>query len=261
MKASALKLISPDYFKQYSRRSRLDLTSTLKSSLKKFSIKDFDFYLVTSSVFSSNIEGNRLDLNSFYRNRDGLFKKKEVREIENLVSAYKFASKNKLSKENFMEAHKILSKTLVPFFSRGKFRDTPIVVVDSRTNSIVYSAINWEFVERKMNQLFRDINYLLSSKLSNKEVFYYASMIHVWVAKIHPFRDGNGRSARLLEKWFLASKLGMPAWSITSERYYWTHHREYYKNIALGTSYDRLDWDTCIPFLLMLPKSLHKNRY
>ncbi|WP_220392957.1 Fic family protein [Chitinophaga lutea] len=33
-------------------------------------------------------------------------------------------------------------------------------------------------------------------------------MIHLVFVKIHPRADGNGRSARLLEKWFLAVKLG-----------------------------------------------------
>ncbi|MBL0098191.1 MAG: Fic family protein [Bacteroidetes bacterium] len=33
-------------------------------------------------------------------------------------------------------------------------------------------------------------------------------MIHLVFVKIHPLNDGNGRSARLIEKWFLAQKLG-----------------------------------------------------
>jgi Fic family protein len=33
-------------------------------------------------------------------------------------------------------------------------------------------------------------------------------LIHLRLAQIHPFRDGNGRAARLIEKWFVAEKLG-----------------------------------------------------
>jgi Fic family protein len=81
-------------------------------------------------------------------------------------------------------------------------------------------------------------------------------MIHLWTAKIHPFADGNGRTARLLEKWFLAVKFGSAAWSVNSEKYYWDHRPEYYKNISLGFNYYALSWGRCISFLLMLPEAL-----
>ena len=42
-------------------------------------------------------------------------------------------------------------------------------------------------------------------------------MIHLVFVKIHPWNDGNGRSARLMEKWFLAQKLDEKAWFIESE--------------------------------------------
>ncbi|NQU53197.1 MAG: Fic family protein [Bacteroidetes bacterium] len=37
---------------------------------------------------------------------------------------------------------------------------------------------------------------LISSKLSKSEVFYFASLIPLKFAHIHPFRDGNGIAAR-----------------------------------------------------------------
>jgi Fic family protein len=84
-------------------------------------------------------------------------------------------------------------------------------------------------VSEEMSKLFADIHDLLGAKLSATESFYYASMIHLVLVKIHPFNDGNGRTARLLEKWFLAEKLGARAWYLQSERIYYQHHREYYK--------------------------------
>ncbi|MFD2145566.1 Fic family protein [Mucilaginibacter antarcticus] len=75
--------------------------------------------------------------------------------------------------------------------------------------------------------------------------------------KIHPFNDGNGRSARLIEKWFLAQKLGEKAWYFQSEKSYYDHHNIYYTNIRkLGLEYDMLDYGQALPFLLMLPNAL-----
>ena len=82
-------------------------------------------------------------------------------------------------------------------------------------------------------------------------------MVHLVFVKIHPFNDGNGRTARLLEKWFLAQKLGEKAWFIQSEKNYYHQHQTYYKNLrALGLEYPELDYTKTMPFLLMLPESL-----
>jgi hypothetical protein len=55
------------------------------------------------------------------------------------------------------------------------------------------------------------------------------------------------------------SKLGMSAWSISSEKYYWDNRHDYYQNIALGYNYYALHWDRCLPFLLMLPEALKES--
>lgn len=82
-------------------------------------------------------------------------------------------------------------------------------------------------------------------------------MIHLVFAKIHPWNDGNGRSARIIEKWFLAEKLGEKAWFIQSEKMYYQHHQFYYQNLRrLGLEYDTLDYNKALPFLQMLPKAL-----
>ncbi len=71
-----------------------------------------------------------------------------------------------------------------------------------------------------------------------------------------PNQDGNGRAARLLEKWFLAKYLGRPAWQIPSEQYDKEHLAEYYRNLKIGLNYYTLNYDLCIPYLTMLVKAL-----
>ena len=254
------ELISIAFLEAYSAKFKEDSFEPFPNSdySHEISIEDFEYYIVASSLFSSKIEGNSLDLNSFYnyRAKKDFPKVKEVEEIENLVSAYKFASENVLNEVNFLKVHSLLSKTLLKAAERGKYRKHQVGIRDSASGRPVYMAVEPQFVTSEMQKLFSDIEFLMKQQLSAIEIFYYASMIHLWIAMIHPFGDGNGRAARLLEKWFLASKFGMKAWSIRSEKYYWDRRPEYYQNIALGFNYYALHWERCIPFLFMLPEAV-----
>lgn len=258
-----LTLISTDFFQEYSDEANASQLDFFKNYVeaKQFQTEDFEYYIISSSLYSSKIEGNSLDANSFFRNRDKKTspKKKEVQEIESLVDAYRFASKNALNRKNFLKSHALLSKTLLPAKERGVLRNEQVGVRDSKTMKPVYLAVEPDFLETEFNKLFDDIDELLSANLDFKEVCYFASMIHLWIALIHPFTDGNGRSARLLEKWFLASKLGMTAWTVDSEKYYWDNRPAYYQNIVLGFNYYALHWNRCLPFLLMLPDAIFKS--
>lgn len=255
-----LVLISAEYLETYIMKCKIDWLEVFHKLRAKsdFTTEDFEYYLIASSLYSSKIEGNTLDANSFFRNRSNknYHKKKEVSEIEDLIKAYKFASENKLNKTTFLKTHGILSKTLLPLKERGVLRKYQIGVRDSKTLKPVYMAVEPQFVIQELSKLFSDISELLKRDLSYKEIFYYTSMIHLWLVKIHPFGDGNGRAARLLEKWFLVSKLDMSAWSINSEKYYWDNRSDYYQNVALGYNYYALYWNRCIPFLLMMTKAL-----
>ncbi|MEI7425282.1 MAG: Fic family protein [Candidatus Staskawiczbacteria bacterium] len=149
--------------------------------------------------------------------------------------------------------HKIFAKTLVINSKQGKYRNEKVGVFGQ--SGLVYLAIEPEFVKEVMSDFFKDLNELLIKDLSPIETFYFASVIHLKFAHIHPFRDGNGRAARLLEKWFITEKMGRDFWKLSSEKYYKEHQMDYYDNINLGVNYYELDYDKCLPFLLMLPAS------
>ncbi len=229
-------------------------------------IKDFDFsekcggfdYLTKSSaVYSSNIEGNSIDLNSYMNyelNKDRFKAGKEIEEIEDLIQAYEFAQSNKLNEKNLLHCHKIFSDTLLIRSKRGKYRIEQVGVFGK--SGLAYMAVEPEFVEKEMHVFFQDLNELISSDLNEIEVFYFASLIHLRFAHIHPFRDGNGRAARLLEKWFVAEKLGRDFWKIPSEEYYNKNQAMYYETMNLGINFYELNYDKCIGFLEMLPNCL-----
>lgn len=255
-----MRITEEKYFDEYLRLIGSQIDSLIDSYDFSDGNGNLGYQTQASAVYSSNIEGNTIDLNSFmnYKLSKEKFKpQKEIQEIENLISAYEFAQVNKLNEENFLECHRIFSETLLIDSLRGKYRNEKIGVFGQA--GLVYLAIEPEYVKETMTLYFNDIETLLKKDLTKARVFYFASLIHLIFAHIHPYRDGNGRAARLLEKWFITVKLGKDFWKTTSEKYYKEHQQEYYQNINLGVNYYELNYDNCIPFLLMLPKCLEKN--
>jgi Fic family protein len=251
-----MELLKDIYLKEY-----LDeVTPKIENIIKSYLICDKDFDLgyrnKASAIFSSNIEGNTLDLNSYMnlkQIKEKIYKKKEISEIDDLIEAYQFVQGNLLNEQNLLKAHQILSRNILIKSKQGKYREEPVGVYSS--SGLVYLAIEPQYVSNKMNSLFIDINELMNKKLTIYEVLYFSAMIHLVFVHIHPFFDGNGRSARLLEKWFLTSKLGKEYWNLLSEKYYKEHINDYYEKINLGINYYELDYSKCVPFLLLLPKS------
>lgn len=224
----------------------------------EISTDTFSFYTSVSSVFSSKIEGEDIELDSYIKHKKfGIeFLPDYTKKIDDLYNAYTFTKSNELNQKNISEAHKLLSKHIVAKNWQGKFRKQNMYVSTS-DGRIEYVAASPYEVEIEMMKFYSDITVLIKAKLSIEEVFYFASLIHLVFVKIHPWNDGNGRTARLLEKWFLAQKLGEKAWFIQSEKMYYNQHNTYYKNIRLlGLEYAELDYSQALSFILMLPTSL-----
>ncbi len=245
------------YLKQYTKI----IGSQLPEFIAKFDFSenngDFEYLTKASAVYSSNIEGNSIDFNSYMNyelSKEKFSHAKEIEEIQNLIKAYHFAQGNKLTEDNLLTCHKIFSETLLIKSKRGHYRTEPVGVFGK--SGMAYLAVEPDFVKQEMGVFFQQLKDLINSPLSAQEVFYHASFIHLRFAHVHPFKDGNGRAARLIEKWFVAEKLGQDFWKIPSEKYYKEHQSRYYENIHLGVNFYELNYDHCLNFLAMLPNCL-----
>jgi len=237
-------------------------TNFEKLTESKVSVSSFSFYTSVSAVFSSKIEGEDIELDSFIKHKlsGTKFLPDHTQKIDDLYATYQFAQTNELTKKHIKQAHKLLTAHILHKSQRGKNRADKMFVI-TPDGKIEYVACDWGKVKSEMKKLYNDIQLLIAAQLDIKEVFFFASLIHLVFVKIHPFNDGNGRTARLLEKWFLAQKLGAKAWYLQSEKYYYQKHNTYYTNIrALGLEYDLLDYSNALPFLQMLPQSLLLNQ-
>lgn len=258
-----LNLLSTTLFGQYKAEvAGCDLSTTFsRLTDAPISTANFSFYTSVASVFSSKIEGEDIDIDAYIKHKrfDIEFSSDYTRKIDDLYSAYQFAQGTSLNEENIATAHTLLTKHILPQNWQGKLRNKNMYVT-TEDGRIEYVAASPFELPIEIEKLYADIQTLLTKPLSVEEAFFFASQIHLVFVKIHPWNDGNGRTARLLEKWFLASKLGVKAWFIQSEKYYYSQHQTYYNNIrALGIEYPSLDYSKALPFLLMLPQSLKEH--
>ena len=255
-----LKILTSDLLKDY-------ISNVKESPLKKMERKNnleiavdyFEFYKSVSSVYSSKIEGENIDFDSFFKHKfmNVKFKADYTKRTDDLFAAYNFIENNILTLGNVKKAHSILSSNLLPKSQQGLIRTNPMFVINSE-DKIEYVAAIPQIVKDELNNLFDDIETLQKTKLNPFEIFYYAALIHLVFVKIHPFQDGNGRTARLVEKWFLIEKIGEKATSIQLEKNYYKNLKSYYSNIRkLGLEYENLDYSKSLDFLLMTIKGLN----
>lgn len=260
MSTYLLQIVKGDLLESFSRKIDVEALSAafLKLEDAELSTADFSFYTSVASVYSSKIEGESIELDSYIKHkRFGVeFLPDYTRKIDDLYLAYQFAKDHIPDKENISAVHGILAKHIVSKNWQGRFRNQNMFVTTD-DGRIEYVAASPFVVNEEMDKLFHDISTLLQTKLDITSAFFFASMIHLVFVKIHPWNDGNGRSGRLLEKWFLAQHLGAKAWFLQSEKYYYMHHQEYYNNIRLlGLEYDELDYSKALPFVEMLSKAV-----
>jgi Fic family protein len=245
-------------FKESCIISPLEKLNQLKK--EELTVDYFQFYNSVSSVYSSKIEGEEIDFDSYFKHRflHVKFKPDYTQKADDLYAAYEFIEKNQINLENIKKAHKILSKNLLPKSQQGFIRTNPMFVLNS-DDKIEYIAANPQQLDKELAKFSHDLELIVNSNLNDYEIFYYASLLHLVFVKIHPFQDGNGRTARLIEKWFLRQKIGEKAAAIQLEKYYFINNADYYRNIRkIGLEYEFLDYSKSFDFLLMTAKSILK---
>lgn len=254
-----LEIIPTDLIKGFDRKVKPSVKKCFQELTEKdFAVQDFKSYMIAGAVASSQIEGSTLDLNSFYQSKENKKNSKEVAEIENLLKAYQYAKRYSLSQKGLLKCHEVLAATFsnVTKKQKGNYRQTPVGI--RGWSGLIYVAADQAIVQQEMDKLFYDMELLLSENLTLNEVLYYAAAIHFLFAKIHPFADGNGRAARLLEKWFLAENLGTAVWGIPTEKFYYDHRAEYYTALNVGATYEETmkNLNNIMPFLELLPQAV-----
>ena len=196
-----------------------------------------------SSYSSTSIEGNPLPLTEVRRILKN--KPENIRDTEQEVLNYnraleelsKFTKSGKkhLDLELILEIQKIITNKLITLNTNGKLRKEPVFVNNPKLQKTIYWPPDHGNVKHLLAEL---IEYEKNNKLKIDSLVL-AGIFHKQFVIIHPFIDGNGRTARLLTKLLLAN-MGLNTFNLFSfENYYNQNVTKYFQKVGvLGNYYD-----------------------
>lgn len=228
------------------------------------------------SVYSStSIEGNPLPLTDVKRILKN--KPKYIRDSEKEVLNYNKAlvelseliktEKISLNIEWLKKIQKMVTEGLIEKHREGCIRNEPVFVNDPRIAQTIYWPPDHQDVAPLLNSLFD----FLDKNTQLIDPLILAGVFHKQFVVVHPFIDGNGRTARLATKVLLAH-MGLDTFNLFSfENYYNQNVTRYFQEVGLlGNYYDLKDnidftsWleyftDGIIDELLRVEKELEKE--
>jgi len=181
------------------------LYRVVKKEIENEIIKDS---LIEEALYSSVIEGA---FSTMKRLRELVEKQRKPADINdqmvlNNYQAMQFILLEKhkeLSVDFVLQLHKIVTKeTLFEDEAyAGRFRDDSVYIKDKRRDVVIYTPPPADQVEPAIKKLIEWVN--AKDDIHFIHPVIKASFIHFYFVYIHPFFDGNGRTARALFYYFL----------------------------------------------------------
>ena len=192
-----------EYLHQVDSRGKDSLYSVVKEEIRAELTEQA---LVEEAMFSSAIEGA---FSTIARARELIIEGKEPKDTSDQMVAnngrvmrYVLEQREAPCSIELMHAIQrlVTEKTLEHEADAGRFRDGPIFVVNQRRETI-YAAPPADTVQPSMDTLIQWINE------GEQQPFIHpilrAAIIHTYLVYVHPYVDGNGRTARALFYWYL----------------------------------------------------------
>lgn len=169
-----------------------------------------DYYRVGLTWTSNALEGNSLtESETKVLLEDGLTvggkPLRDVFEAVDHAKAYDFMfsvfQNRRIDEQTVLKMHELFYQNIEPEYA-GRYRNVPVIVTGSR-----YPVAAQEKVPEEMEKLFK---WILAERGKYHPV-EFAAKLHKRFVFIHPFKDGNGRVARLLMNLALIQDGYLPA--------------------------------------------------
>jgi Fic family protein len=213
----------------------LPLTAPMLDSLRRTA-------RLLSTHYSTQIEGNRLTPQQVRQvvEGEGGFpgRERDEAEVRHYFSALEYVERlGRTSSELTEKEIRIIHGLVMTGKPKAtRYRNAQNVIRDARGGRIVYLPPEATDVPSLMKELVRWINAAISAR--EQPVPVIAAIAHYQFATIHPYFDGNGRTARLLTT-LLLHRGGYGLKGIYSlEEYYAANLDGYYAGLSLGPSHN-----------------------
>lgn len=202
--------------------------------------------IIRMTHHSTEIEGNRLNMQqvaSLYAHRKIDAPDRDIYEVKNYLNALKYigqivSKKRPITEKIILKIQKLVTINTLHPDSCGKYRKGPIYVVRRRLGmpqEVLYTGPDAKKVQKLMTNL---IDWLQKSIDKDINPIVVAAIAHLEIAAIHPFNDGNGRTARALATLILYQRGYDFRHLFALEDYYNTNRQEYYKAINVGKNFE-----------------------
>ena len=155
-----LEIIPTSLLSAYLEQVPKDLPSNFDALHEaEISTSSFSFYTSVASVFSSKIEGEDIELDSYIKHKAmGIeFKPDYTQKTDDLYNAYTFAKHNALTPQNISKVHALLAANFVKENKLGKYRAHNMYVA-TPDGKIEYVAASPYEVEKEMTKFYNQHN-------------------------------------------------------------------------------------------------------
>lgn len=171
--------------------------------LPKWEVKLRKKAILQMAHHSTSIEGNRLtmdEVDKLLRGEDIPAWEKDKREVRGYVNVLEYIDKlgdkrvGKISEDIILEIHRLNTEGILEDSQAGHYRKVQVAVVDGLGN-IVFEPPQIEEVPYLMKEF---ISWLNNPRTRELYPVLVSGISHYEFVRIHPFVDGNGRTARAL---------------------------------------------------------------
>ena len=208
----------------------LPLTPRVLAGLKETS-------RIATTHYSTVIEGNRLterEVREVLKGQAIQGRERDEKEVKGYFNALdkvaNLAKKHTVTETDIQLLHSLIIGKNTP----TPYRTEQNSIVDAQTGTIVYMPPEAKDVGPMMTGLVEWIN----ESTHTLPIPVVAAIAHYQFVTIHPYYDGNGRTARILTT-LLLHQSGYDLKGIYNlEEYYYQHLQDYYNALAVGPSHN-----------------------